>query len=111
MGPYTDINLFQPDLDSSTFSNPLAQDSDGDGLLDGQEDTNRNGRWDEGETVSDVANGDFNLDSIVDLEDLILLLKTLTDYPMATLINVRADTDGNHKLDMVDGLFILKKID
>ena len=82
-----------------------------DGLLDGQEDTNRNGRRDEGETVSDVANGDFNLDSIVDLEDLILLLKTLTDYPMATLINVRADTDGNHKLDMVDGLFILKKID
>jgi hypothetical protein len=37
------------DLDPSTTSNPLDNDSDDDGLLDGQEDTNGNGRIDPGE--------------------------------------------------------------
>ena len=48
--PDTDTAIFQPDLDPSTKTNPLDNDSDNDGLLDGEEDLNRNGRLDAGET-------------------------------------------------------------
>jgi hypothetical protein len=41
---------FAPDLDPSTRTNPTTADTDGDGLLDGQEDANRNGRVDPGES-------------------------------------------------------------
>ncbi|MCP4625526.1 MAG: hypothetical protein GY850_18725, partial [bacterium] len=54
----TNTNLFQPDLDPSTTTDPLDDDSDNDGLLDGQEDANHNGRVDSGETdptISDLA--------------------------------------------------------
>jgi hypothetical protein len=53
-----DTGIFQPDLDPSTTTDPLDDDSDKDGLLDGQEDTNHNGRLDSGETnpgVRDVT--------------------------------------------------------
>jgi hypothetical protein len=50
IGSDTDTALFQPDLDPSTTSNPLDKDSDNDGLPDGEEDLNRNGRVDAGET-------------------------------------------------------------
>jgi hypothetical protein len=46
----TDTNVFQPDLDPSTTTDPLDEDSDDDGLLDGEEDTNHNGRVDAGES-------------------------------------------------------------
>jgi hypothetical protein len=42
--PDTDLSIFQPDLDPSTTSNPLDSDTDNDGLLDGEEDANHNGR-------------------------------------------------------------------
>jgi len=45
----TDTAIFQPDLDPSTTTNPLLASSDGDGLTDGQEDLNANGRFDPGE--------------------------------------------------------------
>jgi hypothetical protein len=48
--PDTNTGIFQPDLDPSTTTDPLDDDSDKDGLLDGQEDTNHNGRLDSGET-------------------------------------------------------------
>ncbi len=45
------------DEDTSSHTNPLAADSDGDGLNDGAEDTNFNGAWDlNGTTPTDVAN-------------------------------------------------------
>ena len=50
IGPDTDTNVFQPDLDDTTTTDPLDEDSDNDGLLDGQEDANHNGRVDQGET-------------------------------------------------------------
>jgi len=50
VGPHTDTDFFQPDLDPTTVTDPLDEDSDGDHLLDGQEDANQNGRVDEGET-------------------------------------------------------------
>ena len=50
VGPDTDTNIFQPDLDPLTTTDPLDADSDNDGLLDGEEDTNHNGRVDSEET-------------------------------------------------------------
>lgn len=50
IGPDTDTNVFQPDLDDTTTTDPLDEDSDNDGLLDGEEDANHNGRVDQGET-------------------------------------------------------------
>ena len=56
IGPDTDTNIFQPDLDpSSTTTDPLDDDSDDDGWLDGQEDMNHNGMLDEGESAPNVT--------------------------------------------------------
>jgi hypothetical protein len=46
----TDSARFVPDADNGTVTNPTAADSDGDGVPDGQEDLNRNGRLDSGES-------------------------------------------------------------
>jgi uncharacterized repeat protein (TIGR01451 family) len=47
---YTNPAVFVADLDPTTKTNPKAFDTDGDGLSDGQEDANRNGRVDAGES-------------------------------------------------------------
>ena len=46
----TDTDVFIPDADPATTTDPLNPDTDGDGLTDGEEDTNHNGRVDPGET-------------------------------------------------------------
>jgi uncharacterized repeat protein (TIGR01451 family)/MYXO-CTERM domain-containing protein len=46
----TDPAVFLPDSDPTTTTDPLEPDTDGDGLLDGEEDADRNGRVDAGET-------------------------------------------------------------
>jgi subtilisin family serine protease len=48
--PDTDTNIFQPDLDPTTTTDPLSSDSDNDAYSDGDEDKNHNGRVDQGET-------------------------------------------------------------
>ncbi len=53
----TDANLFVPDADPTTTTSPLLADTDGDGLLDGDEDSNHNGQLDPGETDPLVPNG------------------------------------------------------
>jgi len=50
IGASTNKDIFQPDLDPSTITDPLEADTDGDGVSDGAEDSNYNGRVDEGET-------------------------------------------------------------
>ena len=45
----TDTAIFQPDLDPATTTDPLLEDTGGDGLTDGEEDPNFNGRLDDGE--------------------------------------------------------------
>jgi PKD repeat protein len=52
----TNSTFFQPDLDPSTTSDPLNPDSDRDGLTDGEEDLNFNGRLDLGETNPNRSN-------------------------------------------------------
>jgi hypothetical protein len=54
IGPDTDTDIFQPDLDPSTTTDPLDEDTDDDGLLDGEEDTNHNGRVDPGESDPNI---------------------------------------------------------
>jgi outer membrane protein OmpA-like peptidoglycan-associated protein len=49
---------FVADLDPSTKTDPTVQDTDGDGLADGVEDADRNGRDDEGETDASLADTD-----------------------------------------------------
>ena len=41
---------FRPDLDPASTTNPFVADTDGDGIIDGTEDANHNGRVDAGET-------------------------------------------------------------
>jgi hypothetical protein len=54
IGPDTDTDIFQPDIDPSTTTDPLDADTDDDGLLDGEEDTNHNGRVDPGESDPNI---------------------------------------------------------
>lgn len=48
-GKDTDLSVFKPDLDPTTQTDPLLDDTDQDGIKDGTEDLNRNGRVDSGE--------------------------------------------------------------
>jgi hypothetical protein len=50
----TDLTVFVPDLDSTTTTNPRLADTDGDGISDGDEDIDRNGRIDPGESDPNV---------------------------------------------------------
>lgn len=54
----SDPARFIPDSDPSTTTNPLNPDSDGDALVDGQEDLNLNGRLDSTETDPNRADTD-----------------------------------------------------
>jgi hypothetical protein len=63
IGPDTDTNLFQPDLNPTTTTDPLNSDTDGDGLTDGQEDRNRNGWTDTGERDPEIKDNTFDADS------------------------------------------------
>ena len=49
-GSDTDLGVFVADADGGTTTNPLNPDTDGDGVDDGVEDANQNGRVDAGET-------------------------------------------------------------
>lgn len=49
---WSGLYTFVPDADTWNNSKPYSNDSDGDGLLDGYEDLNRNGKWD----AADLAN-------------------------------------------------------
>ena len=46
----TNVSVFIPDSDPGSTTDPLDEDSDNDGRLDGEEDKNQNGRVDSGET-------------------------------------------------------------
>nr|WP_319396241.1 hypothetical protein [uncultured Desulfobacter sp.] len=80
---------FIADMDPTSTTNPLNWDTDGDGLSDGQEDTNANGRVDDGESDPNDALEDSDGDGLTNLEEY----KNNTDPN-------NADTDGD---DMPDG--------
>ena len=49
---------WQPDEDDLSTTNPKEADSDSDGIDDGDEDANKNGKLDEGETAADLFDTD-----------------------------------------------------
>jgi MYXO-CTERM domain-containing protein len=63
-GSDTDLGEFAADSDPSTTTNPRNDDTDEDGLDDGQEDADRDGRQDPGET--DAEDDDTDNDGILD---------------------------------------------
>jgi hypothetical protein len=89
MIPYLGTNpaVFEPDADTLTQTDPLDPDTDGDGLLDGFEDANRNGAVEPGEI--DPANADTDADGISDGEEYDV-------YPPAP------DTDDDGIIDALD---------
>ena len=74
----TDVDLWIPDADPTTTTNPRDDDSDDDGLTDGNEDVNGNGKKDgeigatgtEGTGETDAANSDTDGDGIQDGTEL-----------------------------------------
>jgi len=56
----TNVAIFKPDADPATTTDPNRPDTDRDGLKDGDEDKDRNGRFDAGETdpLKDDTDGD-----------------------------------------------------
>jgi hypothetical protein len=79
--------IFIKDEDPSTKTHPMLADTDGDGLRDGEEDINRNGKKDLGET--DAANRDSDNDALTDGVEL----NTSNTDPL------KPDTDGDGCLD------------
>jgi hypothetical protein len=67
IGLGTDTNLFQPDLDPASITDPLLADTDGEGLTDGAEDADQNGMIDPGET--DPNDPDSDDDFTTDFEE------------------------------------------
>jgi len=53
----TDLDLFGRDEDPASQTDPMKPDSDGDGVVDGVEDANKNGRLDPGERNPGLADG------------------------------------------------------
>jgi|GEM_PF-3793988 len=60
----TNVDVFKPDADPSVTTDPRRPDTDGDGLKDGDEDKNRNGRFDAEET--DPLKADTDEDGLKD---------------------------------------------
>lgn len=59
----TDTDIFIPDSDPSTTTDPMEADSDGDGMKDGEEDSNLNGRVDSNETDPNSYDGSNDSDN------------------------------------------------
>ncbi|MBC8371856.1 MAG: formylglycine-generating enzyme family protein [Planctomycetes bacterium] len=66
VGTGTNLNVFVPDLDPTTTTNPRKRDTDRGGLADGIEDWNRNGMVDAGEVDPNNALDDSKLAFRVD---------------------------------------------
>lgn len=99
LGEGTDMSKFIPDSDPSTTSDPTNPDSDGDGIPDGQEDKNRNGAVDPGET--DSADADSDNDGHSDGEEKEKGSDPLDDESVPA-IAVEGDCDGDGDVDRDD---------
>ena len=88
---------FQPDADPSTTTSPVIADSDGDGIVDGDEDANRNGRIDPGET--DPNKRDSDGDGISDDAELNGTDNSGHSHGFGPTNPAKADSDGDGCLD------------
>jgi hypothetical protein len=105
----TDSNVFIPDADSATTTDPLDGDSDDDGAQDGVEDRDFDGfrRPNEGDPNSADTDGDGLNDGLeigltLPSKDTIFSAFIPDADPSTTTNPVRADTDGGGKKDGVE---------
>ncbi|MCB9665873.1 MAG: hypothetical protein H6732_17340 [Alphaproteobacteria bacterium] len=94
IGPDTDTGVFQPDLDPTSTTFPLDDDSDDDGLLDGEEDLDGNGRWDGNQPGLVDDETDPNL---IDTDD-----DGASDQAEGGTGVGAPDTDGDGRIDAID---------
>lgn len=95
----TNLALFLPDADPSTTTDPVRFDSDSDGLGDGEEDKDLNGRFDFGET--DPLNADTDGDNIDDGKEKKLGTNPLDlDSDDDGLSDGVEDANGNGRVDI-----------
>ena len=80
---------WQPDENELSTTDPLNSDSDGDGIIDGDEDTNSNGRVDESETAADL----FDTDEVgvVITKNCLQIQLTLGILMMMLMIGMKMD--------------------
>lgn len=77
LGTNTSSMAFMGDVDVGTRTDPTNPDSDGDGLLDGTEDANMNGRVDDGESdPNDVLDPGISCGSDTDCPNALVCLST-----------------------------------
>ncbi len=95
-GNNTNMNIFVPDADPSSTTDPLNPDTDEDGIPDGEEDTNRDGKQDTGETLPD--NPDTDGDGMKDGYE-----ETYALNPLVNDANEDPDNDGFTNLDEYKG--------
>ncbi len=117
VGPDTNTAIFQPDLDTGSTTDPLICNFDDDGLNDGQEDKNHNGRVDAGESDplianhvmgSDVLAVDFGEGSGLYRYDSIHEWSRLTTSDPFNLVTVDIDDDSQAEVvvSVAGGIFI-----
>lgn len=103
----TDTTSWRPDLDPTTTTEPLDDDTDDDGLMDGTEDTDKNGRHDgelggthtDGSGETDPNDDDTDHDGLQDGTELALTEPEGTGTDPTVFV---ADTDGLSTTDPMD---------
>jgi len=103
----TNINIFQPDMDSLSNTDPLLVDTNHDGIPDGVEDCNQDGKID---PDGCVLYGDLNDNSQIDISDAIIGLQILSNIQVDFPINVKNEINGNGKIDIGDIIYVMKHI-
>jgi len=105
----TDPGVFKPDLDPLTTTNPLLENSDADGINDGDEDKNHNGRLDAGESdpydVIEWSGFRWNIKYSSEL------MGPGSNYWINSYRNIRVDDEGLHlKITEFDGKWYCSEI-
>lgn len=111
VGPDTDLSVFIPDADPTTLLDPGDPDTDHDGIADGAEDTDANGRFDPGETDPLFMAGDLDDSGAADLADAIQLFQMAAGLPTDPgAFHPGADMDGDNVFSLGEAVFILQRL-
>ncbi|MFN8437449.1 MAG: T9SS type A sorting domain-containing protein [Cytophagales bacterium] len=94
------------DADTSTTTNPLSADTDGGGVRDGDEDLNKNGSVDKGETDPNLASDDKKVTSVIDNT---ITNNELSVYPQPAVgSTINVNQAGNYEIYSQTGTLINK---
>jgi len=90
VGSDTDLAFFQPDLDPTSTTSSISSDTDHDGISDGAEDTNHNGRVDAGENDPNVFT-DTTPPTIISVNPLHNAVNVAVDTPITVTFSESID--------------------